>query len=364
MVTRHPDYNPSIAIHPGVTLRDELEYLHISQAELSMRTGISEKHISQIIHGEAPITTETAIKLERVTGTPASFWNAKQQSYQFTLSRLEEEARLKEEVEEAKKYACYGELVKMKAVRNVSSWVEKADELLRFFRVDSLKFIPEVQGISYRRSNGTFDQYALYTWLQCGEHQIRSIPLSEFSEKKLKEKLPEIKKLIRKKGDFFTELQELLASVGVGVVYTPYFAKTKVNGAVRWVGNNPLIQMNSRGAYKDIFWFTLFHEIGHILLHGKKDKFVEIENVHETEKEKQADAFASEQLIPYSSYKKILEKKSITLQEAETFAQSVGVDLSVLIGRFAHDNLLSWKQASRFREKITFSEPELDLIKK
>lgn len=362
MVTRHPDYNPSIAIHPGKSLRDELDFAQLSQVELSLRTGLSTKTISQIIHGEEPITNETAIKLERVLGTPADFWNAKQASYEFTLARIEEEKRLEKEVAEAKKYSCYGELVRMSAVRETSSWVEKADELLNFFRVDSLSFVPTLQGVALRKSTGEFDKYALFAWLQCGEHLVQNIVLKEYDEKKFREYIPEIKKLIRGKGDFFTPLQKLCAEAGVAVVYTPYFSKTKVNGAVRWVGNNPLIQLNSRGVYRDIFWFTFFHEIGHILLHGKKDKFVEFNGQHESEKEKEADQFAQEQLIPTAAYKRVLEKKTLTPIEADKFAQSVGVDLGVLVGRFAHDDLMSWRAVSVYRKKIELPDPHLNRV--
>ncbi len=362
MVTRHPDYNPSIAIHPGVALREELKFLRLSQVELSLRIGISEKHISQIIHGEDPITPETAIKLERALGTPADFWNAKQKSYEFTLARLEEERRLEKEIPEAKNYGCYGDLVRLSAVRNVSSWSEKVEELLNFFRVDSLSFVSEVQGVAYRRSNGNFDKHALFAWLQCGEHQAKKIPLNKYSEKRLREALPQIKELVRKDGDFFEELQKIAADTGVAVVYTPYFAKTKVNGAVRWVGNNPLVQLNSRGAFRDRFWFTFLHEIGHILLHGKKGKFVEFDGGEVDEKEKQADKFAADFLISPAEYQKILAKKQITLKEAEKFAESVQVDISILVGRFAYDKLVPWTTASRLCKKITLADPVLDLV--
>lgn len=359
MVTRHPDYNPSIAIHPGNTLRDELEFLKISQVDLSARTGISEKHISQIIHGEAPITPETAIKFERVLGTPADFWNTKQKNYDLTVARLEEEEKLKQESKEGKKYKCFSDLVRLSAVRNVTNFLEQAEELLRFFRVDSLSFVPGVQGVAYRRSDGAFDEHALYAWLQCGEHQARQLTLAPFSEKELRNILPDIKSLIRSDGEFFTPLQELCARVGVAVVYTPYFAKTKVNGAVRWVGDNPLVQLNSRGAKRDRFWFTFLHEVGHILLHGKKDKFLEYDGADVTEKEEEANKFAADFLIPPSEYKKLLAKKTLTLPEAELFAKHVGVDLSVLVGRFAHDGLVSWRTAGRLCKPISLPDPRV-----
>ena len=87
-------YNPNFAVHPGESLKNEMEFLHLSQVELSQRTGLSEKCISQIVNGVAPITSDTAIKLELALGTPAVFWNNLQKNYDLNMSRIALEKRI------------------------------------------------------------------------------------------------------------------------------------------------------------------------------------------------------------------------------------------------------------------------------
>src|SRR3990167_8992337 len=138
MVETKLTYNPDFAVHPGETLREELETAHVSQVELAQRIGISEKHISQIINGESSITPDMAIKLERSLGVEAEFWANLQKNYDVTVARIESEQKLSKEVEEAKKFNCYGELVALGCVKNSRNLREKAENLLSFFGVDSL----------------------------------------------------------------------------------------------------------------------------------------------------------------------------------------------------------------------------------
>jgi len=79
----------------------------------------------------------------------------------------------------------------------------------------------------------------------------------------------------------------------------PHFSGTGVSAAVRWINDTPVIQLSILGAYADIFWFNLFHEIGHLLIHGKKEKFIEFDNAISQlfRKGKRADTFAGDELI-------------------------------------------------------------------
>lgn len=90
-------YNDIIAIPPGETIKDELEFLGMNQKEFSKRLGLAEKTVSQIINGIAPITYETSIKLENVLGIPASTWNNLESQYRVILAKIEEEEKKEEE---------------------------------------------------------------------------------------------------------------------------------------------------------------------------------------------------------------------------------------------------------------------------
>lgn len=340
-------------IHPGLTLDEHLEFIGMTQAELARRTGLSEKHISQIIKGVAPITPDTATKLERATEITTGFWNRSQANCDARRAKKAEQERLAQEVETAKSFN-YAELVSYGLVPDTRVWKERADNLLSFFRVSSLQLLPQVAPVAYRNHKGDVNNEALAAWLRFGEIQAEKIEVGEFNKAGIRQALQGAKKLTYQPKDFAQKLQELFAPVGVAIVYAPYFKGIKVNGASRWVGNKAVVQLNTKGAYGDIFWFTLFHEIGHLLMHGK-DAFVEFQNHNadvKNEKEKEADEFAGEQLIPQKDYKWLIENKPTKAEDITAFCNRVGIPLGVLAGRLSHDGFLSWRVASKLREKI------------
>ena len=352
MVDTKLTYNPDFAVHPGETLRDEIESLSISQLELAQRTGLSEKHISQIIHGDASITPDTAIKFERALGTPAEFWANLQKNYDVTSARIAAEGRLAKEIAEAKKFRCYGELVTLRCINEAVNWSEKAENLLSFFGVDSLQYIQTTEAIAFRRSSGKFDRHALAAWLRCGELAASKIEVASFNRARVREIIPGVKKLSLLPDDFGKNLQDLFASAGIALVFVPYFKGTKVNGSTRWIGDKAVIQLNNKGVYNDIFWFTLLHELGHVMLHGVKERFLEYDGKVQDEKEKEADDFARQNLMPQSEYDAYIRSGQLNRMSAAVFANSVGIDVSIVLGRLAHEGKAKWHQIAKDRQRI------------
>ena len=334
----------------------------MSQKDLADRTGLTEKHISQIINGKASITPATAIKLERVVGVKAVFWMNLERNYRITLARLEAESVQAQEQEIAKAFSCYSELVELGVVAKVAvkDYAKKAENLMRYFRVDSLTFLPNVQtmaysGVVFRNMAKDVNHESLAAWLRYGEIEAEKISVGTFSASGVKSALKEAKKLTTQPVDFEKALQVLFAQHGVAIVYAPYFKNTKINGATRWVGDKAVVQLNTKGTYGDIFWFTLFHEIGHLVLHGKKGKFLNFTSSSDRDEkqEQEADAFALEQLIPTEAYEKLLRRPQITVAEAQGFCNVLDIDFGILAGRLAYEGKLSWPAASKFRRKIT-----------
>jgi len=362
MVETKLTYNPDFAVHPGETLREELDMLNVSQVELAQRIGISEKHISQIIHGESSITPDMAIKLERSLGVEAELWANLQKNYDVTIARIESERRLSREVEEAKKFNCYNELVALGRVKNSRNLRERAESLLSFFGVDSLTYVPDVEAIAFRQGRGKFDQRSLAAWLRCGEAEASKMAVGPFNKARVREIIPEIKKLTQLPYGFSQRIQELCATAGIAVVFTPYFKRTKVNGSTRWIGDKAVIQLNTKGAYNDIFWFTFFHELGHVMLHGVKERFLEYDNQTLDEKEREANDFASKNLIMASEYETYLRSGQLNRLTAEKFAKSIGIDVSIVLGRLAHDGRAKWHQIARDRRRLIIQSPKYPRI--
>ena len=153
--------------------------------------------------------------------------------------------------------------------------------------------------VAFRISlSSTKEPYAISAWLRQGDKQAETISLPiDYSDKLLKDNIIEMKQLmIEKPKDWQITLQNICTTCGIKLVYTPPLPKAPINGATRWLsGKYPLIQMSEKQKNYNVFWFSFFHEIGHILLHGKKDIF--LENIEYDDKvltkENEANEFAT-----------------------------------------------------------------------
>jgi len=157
-------------------------------------------------------------------------------------------------------------------------------------------YVDKEVSVSFRISlANTKSPHAVSAWLRIGELQSKHIQLNTFDKSKFKKALLEIKKLaIQMPDDFSRNLQIICAKCGVPVVYTPTLPKVSISGATRWFRYNPIIQLTTGFITNDHFWYTFFHEAAHVILHGKKEIFLENLNgtVINQEKEEEVNAFA------------------------------------------------------------------------
>jgi HTH-type transcriptional regulator / antitoxin HigA len=137
--------------------------------------------------------------------------------------------------------------------------------------------------------------HAISAWLRQGELQAKQIEASVFDIKKLKSKIPDMRQLmVDQPINFFEQLQKICLQAGVVLLFTPKLPQVPLSGSTRWLNNTPLIQLTAQYKRDDSFWFPFFHELGHIILHGKK--YISLENIDfaaaDPEKEKEANQFA------------------------------------------------------------------------
>ena len=153
--------------------------------------------------------------------------------------------------------------------------------------------------------------------------------------------LEKIKKLIEiQPPKFFMQLQQLCFSAGVKVVHTPNLPKTSLHGSTRWLHDTPLIQLSNSYQRNDIFWFTFFHEAGHIILHGKQEVFVEGLKYTPDEqiKENEADEFATKYMLTKDNENEIRKHLPLTKEKAVAYANKFHTHPAVIIGRFARND--------------------------
>lgn len=353
-------WNSPVLIHPGEHLLDFIEDAGISQAELATRIGISKKAVNEIVKGKAPITQNTAFRLSKVFATSPDFWVNLQNNYDLALAHLDEEKRVQIETEKylPKFHETFKELCRI-GVFKTERWTKQnfseiTKQLQQFFAVDSLAYVQNgtmdfaFQDFAFRKyDRQNLNRYTLAAWVQLGKIKAQKTEIPPFDRDALKALLPEIKLLSRKKWEeYIPELEKLLASCGVVLVYAPKMTCAPAQGATHWIdGDRVLIMLNTDNQFEGKFWFNLFHEIGHVLLHGKKDVYVDFgKDGTKTEAESEADSFAQKWLIPDidAFYKRLgkYEKLETAIQD---FAKENDVSPAIVAGRLTHE----YKDADR-----------------
>jgi HTH-type transcriptional regulator / antitoxin HigA len=359
-------FKPNYAIPPGETLKETLESIGMTQAELSQRTGRPKKTINEIIKGKAAITPDTAIQLERVLGIPGTFWNNLERNYQETLARLKEEESLQSQIKWLKDFPI-PDLVKKGWLPKLMSDVEKLRALLNFFGVAGFgewKAIWENSELAYRKSPAFQGKpTAVATWLRRGELEALQVECRPFKDRAFRDALKRIRSLTcESSGVFEPEMKRLCAEAGVAVVLVPELLGTCLYGATRWLGpSKALIQLSLRGKSDDHLWFTFFHEAGHILLHGKKEVFIEekddgCRDMGGGEKEGEADRFAQDFLILPEKYRSFVDAGYLSESSITDFAKQLCIAPGIVVGRLQHDKVIPFSAANGLKKRFEFRQ--------
>src|SRR5665213_197190 len=242
-------YAPQDRTPPGDSLAETLETLGMTQIDLADRVGLSRKTINQIIQGVAPITAETAVKLETALGTPAAFWLNLDANYQEFLARKAQQQQFETDVNWLKRIP-YKELVQM-------GWIPSCDNLagtvrvaLSFFGVASperweacwTKFT-----VRFRKSKLASAELGIVSsWLRKGELDAQKIQTQPFDADKFLMALKKIRALTKSNPAVFQpQMQQLCAEAGVALVFTQELRKLRVSGATYWLTKDKaLIQLS------------------------------------------------------------------------------------------------------------------------
>jgi len=363
-MTKQNQYFPQSRPHPGETLEEKLQEMGMGPKEFAIRTDKPEKTIIAVIKGDSAITPDMAIQFESVTRIPAHFWMNSQRSYDEFIAREKRKEMIAQSVEWARLFPV-ADMIKKGWLHPYTKIEDKTSELLSFFSMSSpaawkdYYFNQELK-IAFRISLAyTNEPYAISAWLRKGELQATELTTNTYSEKKFKEILPEIKALMAKQSDdFFMQLQNLCLKAGVKVVYTPCLPKAPISGSTRWLNDTPFIQLTGRNKRNDVFWFTFFHEAGHILIHGKKDIFLEnIEYPDKiNDKELEADRFAMKWTLSEDEEKEILNAAPLNEEKVRTFAQKFNTHPAIIIGRLQHKGYIPYTLGRELFEQLSLDD--------
>lgn len=356
------EFNIDLTFHPGETLAEKLEELQMGAKEFAVRTGKPEKTITAVLKGESAITPDMAVLFEDVLHIPARFWLKRQYEYDEYIAREKRTAV----IELAKEWAAafpYAEMARLGWVISTRKIEAKVVALFRYFQLGSAHawekyFYDEQLKVAFRISlHDTKSPHALSAWIRQGEMQAANMKAEVYNQAKFQQTLPAIKALMATHPDgFFESLQAQCLACGVKVIYTPCISQAPISGSTRWINDHPVIQLTGRYNQNDRFWFTLFHEVGHILLHGKKEIFLEdiAYSALDQTKEKEADAFAIKWTFSEEEENEVLKNEDLTEGDILKFAQQFGTHPAMIIGRLQKKELIPYSVGRKFIKKLDF----------
>ncbi|WP_406813871.1 transcriptional regulator [Mycobacterium sp. M23085] len=354
-------FEPDWAVPPGSLIKAELDALEYSQSDVAARANISTKHFNQLLNGHVPLSPEIAVSLERVLGIAAEItlkmdatWQAEKvrRTSATTLAGLDRWfSRFPQNV-----------LRDHRVVDFTKGMAERVDELLRFFRVADEKAFDRIwlaPQVNYRRSQKfTVDPYATALWRRLSEVQAEKLATTseEYDPAALRvvaQRLPALSRLEVGRG--FRAARDMLSSAGVLLVFVPEIAETRISGATWWLTpSHPIIALSGRYKFVDIFWFTMIHEIAHVLLHPKRATFMHFDRArtvvdNHDQQETAADAFAAD--IFLSDRQRCELVLLTTKADIERFANKTNLSVGVVAGQYGHYTG-NWSRFGKLRESV------------
>ena len=351
------ELEPDYAAAPGDFLDAVLRRLALSQSDLADRTGLSTKYVNQLIKKKAPLSPDTAVRLEAVTGIAAEIWARLEAEFRAAEARAHRANRVGDWIPWVKQFNL-AEL-RDRGIVTTSDQPQAAEELLRFFAISSPDGWDRVWQPSltrFRRSPSFVPEIAPTTvWLRIGQRKAVHMPTSPYSGQRLIQLLPLLRRLTRKSpAEGLAELPQLCAEAGVAVVYAAELKGCRASGATWWAKpDKAVILLSNRGKREDRLWFSFFHEVGHLLKHAKRDTYIDQsgpdnedppwsevppssgfidDGSRDSAVEREADDFASSTLIPGDAIVRLRHARSRT--DLEDLADELDIAPGVVAGRW------------------------------
>lgn len=358
--------------HPGESLSVAMKNRGMGPNDIAEMTGFSPQRIGEIVGGKQPISPDFAIALGTVfDGIPSQFWANRQTLYDAAILHNEENERLyKPQIRVFKRHFpndVYNDLVDQEYVQWEAPNAERVRSLCEMFGSESLEESCESQPKRRFRDSPvkTGAKGALTAWLWKGE-QLAEQRAQHVTQKLNREKLSQAARSLRgatnsTQAEFLEAIANQLATAGVIFVALPHIKKCGVRGASwRLDSGHHAIQVNDYGKTADRFWFTLFHEIGHVFngdessldADGEENPIEQVDR-----REEAADRFAQDLLIPSDEWNTFKHEYPFTSARITSFAKRIGVHPGIVAGRLAKLEKIDWVSAKSLSSRFELSNP-------
>ncbi|HBN55915.1 MAG TPA: addiction module antidote protein, HigA family [Lachnospiraceae bacterium] len=358
-MSNYIEYNGKIAFHPGYYVKEIVEESGLTQEDFAKRLDTTPKNLSLLIRGEQNLSIDIAMKLSRMIGTTVSYWLNLQNAYDAFIAEFRSEKELEQEKETFKSldYKYFRENFGLPDLpRKIDEQIIAVREFLKVATLSVFK--KRDMAVSFRSASNEISNGNIIkanAMVQIAINKALTMDAPKYNKVKFKQAADYALSLTKEHEEFYPLIKNAFLEAGVIFVILPNLPGSKINGATKKLEKNVMLMVNDRRLNADTFWFTLFHEIGHIL-HGDYGISFEKETGG---KEEIADAFAADSLIDPEAYKKFVKEKVFTLTTIQKFADLIDRDPGIVLGRLQNDGLVRYDdralQSLRHQYKVKVS---------
>lgn len=341
-MSNYIEYDDKIAFHPGYYIKEIVEESGLTQEDFAKRLDTTPKNLSLLIRGEQNLSIDIAMKLSRMTGTSVSYWLNLQNAYDALIA----EFKSKEELAQERIIFSYLDYKYFREYFNLPDLPRKIDEQIvqvrNFLNVSTLTvFKKPDMAVSFRSATGEMSEANIIKaniMVQIATNIALETEAPKFNKSLFEEAVRYALTLTKDHSTFYPLIKEAFCKVGVIFVILPNISGSKINGATKKVGNNIMLLVNDRRLNSDTFWFTLFHEIGHIM---NGDYGISFDS-ESGEQEEIADKYAEDMLIPCDQYQQFIAENRFDIQSIRRFANRIDRDPGIVLGRLMNDGKVSY----------------------
>lgn len=340
------EYNGRIAFHPGYYIREIVDDSGLSHADFAKRLDTTPKNLSILIRGEQSLSPDMAMKLARMLDTSIDYWMNLQASYDSIVAGIESDKELEKEkrILSILDYRYFRDNFALPD--HPRRWKEQVVELRRFLDVASLTVLEKPDmAVSFRSSSKGLNEESIIkanAMVQIAVNLSLSEEAPKFNRRKLEMAVRQSLELTSEYGSFHPSIRRLFREAGVKLMALPNIPGSRINGAAKKVGDCIMLMVNDRHGYLDTFWFTLMHEVGHIMNGDLGASFDE----EAGDEEIKANAFAQDVLIPSAEYRRFLEAGRFDRNSIMQFSKAIGREPSILLGRLMNDGYVGFSDGS------------------
>ena len=351
-------YCPSLAIAPGETISELLQEHEMSILDFARQVGLAEDDSIALLRGEIRISAELAQSLADIFELPVHFWANLEENYRRIAERIEVEKKHSEEVKFSKRFPVV-EMSRLGWIKSASE-INLTESLLEFFGIPSWQDFSEspVYTVAFRKSPTRIaSNFALAAWLRRGQLDADQIDTAAFDSEKLRSRIIELRTLTRLEFAVFRpSIVEICRACGVAVVFVPLLSKCYVSGAAYHSSGKFIVQLSSRFKTNDHFWFSLFHELAHVIFHHGDSMFVDDFEYSADPREAIANDYAANTLLPKERYSEWWSVARPTREAIVAFADKVGIASGIVVGRLQHDHLIPYDCFNDLKQQIVWDD--------